>query len=636
MRNIIIGTAGHVDHGKTEIVKALTGTNTDRLAEEKERGISIVLGFAPLDLGKGVNAGIVDVPGHEKFVKNMVSGAVGVDLALIVVAADEGVMPQTVEHFEVLRLLGVEAAVIAITKIDIADPEIAEIVESDVKALLKGTPLEGSPFIRTSSVTGEGIEELKDLLLLQSAKIKARHGYRYFRMPVDRVFTRTGIGTIVTGTTWGGEVRKGDELVIEPGETKVRVRDVQNFDRALGKADAGTRTALALHGVKTDGISTGSQIFSPGIARQSSIIDAVLEISGIKGSKIENRQRVRFHHAAGETLARVILLDREALNAKEKGFVQLRMESPVAAIGGDRFVLRRYSPMRVLAGGRIIDPVAPKSKRFNKRHLSFLDSVSGGSVEEVILAVAERSGEAGTTEKELRIFGLSEEEIKTGTGSLLAGEKAVLIQERVVSAEIILKAKERLRDTLSRHTAENPLIWGMDREQARAASAISEGPLFDHILREESSDGVIFFKGGKIRTGGDLIDLSDDDRQRLGSLEVSIEKAGLKFPSTADLVSETGDRVKLDRYLHILQDDGKIVKLGQERFVSVTVMEGLLKRLESMFAEGRSISIGDFKAAFGLSRKHAVPLLEYLDNEGITVRKGDLRIAGPRLGGGAR
>lgn len=310
MQNIIIGTAGHVDHGKTEIVRALTGLSTDRLDEEKERGISIVLGFAPLALGEGISAGIVDVPGHEKFVKNMVSGAVGVDLALIVVAADEGVMPQTIEHFEVLRLLGVETAVIAITKIDIADPEIADIVESDVRELLKGTFFEDSPFIRTSAVTGEGIEELKKLLFEQAGNVRTKPDYEYFRMPVDRVFTRTGIGTIVTGTTWRGEVSRGDELIIEPGAAKVRVRDVQNFDKVLGKAQAGTRTALALHGVKTDAVFTGSQIFSPGVAERSSMVDSLLEISGIKGSHIKNRQRVRFHHAAGEILARVILLDK--------------------------------------------------------------------------------------------------------------------------------------------------------------------------------------------------------------------------------------------------------------------------------------------------------------------------------------
>lgn len=312
------------------------------------------------------------------------------------------------------------------------------------------------------------------------------------------------------------------------------------------------------------------------------------------------------------------------------------MESPVAAIGGDRFVLRRYSPMRILAGGKILDPVAAKAKRFRKDLVSFLHSVSEGSAVDIILAVAERSGERGATRKELRLFGLPSEDIEKGITALLGDKKAVLIQGKIISTGILGRAKEKLCGILSRYSDENPLIWGMDREQARAAAGLSEGPIFEYILKEGSSEGVIFFRGGKIRTGGDLIDFSDDDRLKLDSLNSVIEKAGLRFPSAAELLSETGDDVILERYLHILQEDGKVTKLGQERYVSKTVIEGLLKRLEEIFEKNQSISIGDFKDAFELSRKYAVPLLEYLDNEGITVRKGDLRVAGPRLGGGIR
>ncbi|MBN2070710.1 MAG: selenocysteine-specific translation elongation factor [Candidatus Krumholzibacteriota bacterium] len=632
MRNVIIGTAGHVDHGKTEIVRALTGRNTDRLEEEKKRGISIVLGFAPLDLGEGIRAGIVDVPGHERFVKNMVSGAVGVDLALIVVAADEGVMPQTIEHFEVLRLLGVEAGVIAITKADIADPEIMEIVESDVRELLKGTPLEDSQIIRTSSVTGEGIAGLKKLLLEKSLEVVVRPGGDYFRMPVDRVFTRPGIGTIVTGTTWRGEVGKGDELVIEPGAKKVRVRDVHNFEEVLGRAGAGTRTALALHGVKTGEVDTGDQIFSPGIAVNSGMIDAHIEISRIKGSRLQNRQRVRFHHAAGEILARVILLDREELGAGEEGLVQLRLERPTVAIGADRFVLRRYSPMRILAGGRILDPVAPKAKRFQEGHITFLNALSGGSPHDLVMAVVERSDGEGVAAGELGIFGLSDEAVGVTVASLIAGGGIISVQDRLISAGVVRKAKERLLDLLDLHNAENPLVWGVDREQARKEAGFGKGPLFEYILRESGDEGVIFFRGGRIRTGSDLIELTGEDTEMLGRLFSSIEKARLRFPSAADLLPLAGDRIVLERYMHILQEEGKVIKLGGDRFVSRAVVGDLLGRLDSIFEKNESLSIGDFKEFFDLSRKYAVPLLEYLDNEGITVRKGDSRVAGPRLG----
>ncbi|HSG27518.1 MAG TPA: selenocysteine-specific translation elongation factor, partial [Candidatus Krumholzibacterium sp.] len=273
MKHLIIGTAGHVDHGKTEIVRALTGRNTDRLDEERQRGISIVLGFAPLDLGGGLTAGLVDVPGHERFVKNMVSGATGVDLALIVVAADEGVMPQTIEHFEVLRLLGIDSAVIAVTKTDLVDAETAGIVESEVSDLLKGTPLEKAPIVRTSSVTGEGIEALRTLLRQKAGETAVTREKGFFRLPIDRVFTSSGIGTVVTGTAWSGSVRKGDELVVEPGGRKVRIRDVQSFDTVLDTGEAGMRTALALHGVKPGDLVPGMQVISPGIASESSMMD---------------------------------------------------------------------------------------------------------------------------------------------------------------------------------------------------------------------------------------------------------------------------------------------------------------------------------------------------------------------------
>ncbi|MDD3642360.1 MAG: selenocysteine-specific translation elongation factor, partial [Candidatus Krumholzibacteria bacterium] len=304
VKHIIIGTAGHVDHGKTEIVRALTGFETDRLAEEKARGISIVLGFAPIDLGPGIEAGVVDVPGHERFVKNMVSGAVGVDVALIVVAADEGVMPQTEEHFEVLRLLGVSSGVIAVTKADLVDAETAEIVESEVADMLRGTPLEGAPFVRTSTVTGQGIVELREALSRTVRSAASRAAGEFFRMPVDRVFTRSGIGTIVTGTTWSGSARTGDELVLEPAGVRVRVREVQSFEHDIDASSAGMRTAVALHGIKVEDIATGDQLIAPGALPVSSILDVRLEMSRLPGSRLRSRQRIRFHHAAAEILGR--------------------------------------------------------------------------------------------------------------------------------------------------------------------------------------------------------------------------------------------------------------------------------------------------------------------------------------------
>ena len=361
MSNLIIGTAGHVDHGKTEIVRALTGKDTDRLAEEKQRGISIVLGFAPLDLGDGLTAGLVDVPGHERFVKNMVSGAVGVDLALMVIAADEGVMPQTREHFEVLRLLGVTKGVIAVSKIDLVDDEMADLVESEVRDLVKGTGLEKSPVVRTSALTGEGIDELRLALRGQAETVQEKGRIDIFRMPVDRAFTRSGIGTIVTGSIWSGEVRKGDVLLLEPGGGKVRVREVQSFDMELESAGSGQRAAIALHGVRVDEIGIGDQLVTPDELARTSMIDATVEMSGLEGSRLKNRQRIRLHHAAGEILARAVLLDSEEMDAGSSGLIQFRLEKKTVARLGDRFVLRSYSPMRVIGGGKVLDPPTRQS-----------------------------------------------------------------------------------------------------------------------------------------------------------------------------------------------------------------------------------------------------------------------------------
>lgn len=621
-----------MDHGKTELVKALTGRNTDRLDEERDRGISIVLGFAPLDLGEGITAGIVDVPGHERFVKNMVSGAVGVDLALIVIAVDEGVMPQTVEHFEVLRLLGVETGVIAITKMDISDPDIAEIVESEVLDLLKDTPLENSPFVRTSAITGEGIDELKKALREQAEKIRRKSAGEFFRMPVDRVFTRAGIGTIVTGTTWQGEVHKGDELVVEPGGGKVRVRDIHNFEAVLGKAEAGMRTALALHGVKTSEVETGSQLFSPGIVQPSSMLDAVLEISSIKGSRIRNRQRVRFHHAAAEILARVILLDREELLAGEKGFVQLRMERPAVAVGGDRFVLRTYSPMRILAGGKILDPMARKAKRFEKELVATLKALSLGSVGDTVMALVNRAGEAGVSKKILRIFGLSSDDIEKEKEILEKDGRVITVQGQLISSAALEKAEARLYDVLKRFAGENPLVWGVDREQARMESGLEEAVVFDYLLKKGGEDGKLFFKGGRVRMGSAHMKMSEKDMTRLDAIEKKINEAGLRFVGSNDLLAEAGDRKMLVKYLHILQENGKVIKLGQDGFAGSAVIDEMIGRLREMLSGGNSLSIGDFKESFGLSRKYAVPLLEFLDDSGLTVRRGDSRVAGPEFG----
>ncbi len=631
MHNLIIGTAGHVDHGKTELVKALTGKDTDRLSEEKERGISIVLGFAPIDLGEGITAGIVDVPGHERFVKNMVSGAVGVDLALMVVAADEGVMPQTREHFEVLKLLGIENCIIAITKTDLVDGETVDVVKSEVADLLEGSPLEGSPFVRTSAVTGEGIEELRGLLAYGAAAVAAKREEGFFRIPVDRVFSKPGIGTIVTGTTWSGRVKKGDELVVEPGGKKVRVREVHSFDRETGEAGAGMRTALALHGVRVGEVSTGSQVVTPGVLERSSMLDLSLEVSMLPGSRIKNRQRVRFHHAAGELLGRVVLLDREELGEGERGFVQLRLEEPAFAVGGDRFVLRRYSPMRVLAGGKILDPAAARKRRFDGEALSLLGRLEEGSDREKVLALADSAGTEGLPEKRPLLYGVRETEREVA--ALEEEKKVFRLGGRIYSAEELVKFERKIFGLLDSFQSGENLIWGMDRVEPRVKPGAGGGQLFDHVLGTGEREGRLFFRGARVRAGSGEIELSAEESKVLERLEERIRSAGLEFLSKGELGGEVPDEKSLVRYLHILQEKGSIRRISGDLFLSGEAFDILLQRTGEILAEKESMSIGEFKDATGLSRKYAVPLLEFLDMEGYTSRRGDARVAGPKLPG---
>jgi selenocysteine-specific elongation factor len=633
VRNLIIGTSGHVDHGKTEIVKALTGRDTDRLKEEKERGISIVLGFAPLDLGDGVVAGVVDVPGHERFVKTMVSGAVGVDLALLVVAADEGVMPQTEEHFEVLRLLGVKGAVIAITKIDLADEELIGLVEAEIRDLVKGSAFENAPVIRTSAVTGAGLAELKATLKAQALALKERESSDFFRLPVDRVWTKSGIGTIVTGTAWSGEVRKGAELVLEPGGRSVRVREVQSFEHSLEAAGAGMRTALALHGVRVSEVESGMQLLSPGVLEASNMINAFVEVSRLAGGAIKSRQRFRFHHAASEILARAVILEGEAISPGSGGYVQLRLESPAVARRGDRFILRTYSPQHVVGGGRVIDPNPVKlTAHTAPSALGRLRALDAGSAEDVVVACAAGGGVRGFPLGGLLRYGLSRREIDAARPALASDGRLLELEERLFASSVVEEAERALGALVETMSAENKLLWGADREELKGSSGLGEGPLFDFLMDKGAKEGKLFFKGGRVRAGSGERELSAEDTKALAALEARVAEAGYGFAAKADLLPVVRDEKRLVSYLHMLADRGSVVRISPDAFMSAARYRELVEKTKERLLSGGAVTVGDFKEMFGFSRKFAVPILEHLDREGYTRREGDARKAGPKLG----
>ncbi len=630
MGDIILGTAGHVDHGKTEIIKALTGRDTDRLREEKERGISIVLGFAPLYLDEEVVAGVVDVPGHEKFVRNMVSGATGVDIALMVVAADEGVMPQTVEHFEVIKLLGIDSVIFAISKMDLVDDDTADIVESELADMMEGTVMEGAPVVRVSPVTGQGIRELRARLAEMVAGLKGRKESDIFRLPVDRVFTRKGVGTIVTGTAWSGEVKEGDQLVLHPAGREVRVRGVQKFDRSLKRATAGMRTALSLKGVNKGGVSTGDQLVTPGSLEATGMIDAVVKGGRLCGGGLKNRQRIRFHHASGEIMSRLVLLDRERIEPDRSGMVQLRLEKPTVARGGDRFILRTYSPMRVVGGGIVLDPNPGKARRFREERLEFLNAIREGGWKEKVIAVSSRSGGEGITGADLVRFGFAGQEMEGVVDELSQEGKVVIIGERILAAGVLEKLEERINEILKDFQKNNKLIWGMDLEELKEKLGGGSEGVVDYLIKGGKGSRY-YLKGGMVRVGSGERELAAEDRRILEVLMGRIEKNGYKFSDIRELEQLAGENRDAGLYLHILQEKGLVSRVGGEEYIGSKRMEGIVSWLRKKLFPDGEITIGDFKEEFDLSRKYAVPLLEYLDGEGYTRREGNVRVAGSRL-----
>ncbi len=633
MKNVIIGTAGHVDHGKTEIVKALTGRDTDRLSEEKSRGISIVLGFAPLDIGEGVRVGIVDVPGHEKFVKNMVSGAVGVDLFILVVAADEGVMPQTTEHFEVLRLLGVKSGVVVVSKADLVQPDLAEVVESEVKDLLAGTSLEQVPVVRASSVTGAGMGRLKEVLadLCRSASLRKDSGI--FRIPVDRIFSKAGIGTIITGTTWSGKVAVGDEVVLEPEGRRLRVREIQSFESSLEESESGMRIALALHGAKKGDISIGDQLLTPGRLDKTGMLDVFVEVSLLPGSAISPRQRLRFHHAAGEIMCRAVPVGSQKLERGQSGYLQLRLEKPTVAMAGDKFVLRAYSPMRVVAGGRVLDPAPAKLRKREEGREEQLRILNEAGEERRLESLVERSGCKGMTPLELVKYGFRESSLDEVIGRLVNQGRLIRVNKVLVSAGIISTKEEEMLHLLDRFGDEKSLIWGMEREELRARLGLKQGPVFDYLVDRGSRDGTIFLKKGLVRSGSEERELSAEDIVSLERVEKLLKDSGFEFSAEEEIAREVGDAEKTSRYLHILQERGAVTRIKEGRYLHSESMNEILSGVASALNQAGELTIGRFKKDFGFSRKFAVPVLEYLDSRGYTRREGNIRVAGPKLEG---
>jgi selenocysteine-specific elongation factor len=621
-RHAILGTAGHIDHGKTELVRALTGVDTDRLREEKERGISIELGFARLDLPSGATLGIVDVPGHERFVKTMLAGAGGIDIALLVIAADEGVMPQTREHLDIIDLLGIGHGVVAITKADLVSEEDVEFAAEEASELLEGTALESAPVVPVSSITGEGLDRLRAVLDKATASVVERSSTGPARLPVDRVFTLEGHGTIVTGTLWSGSVSPGDTLELYPEGRSVRVRSVQVHDNAVERAEAGQRTALGLAGVPRGSVGRGDTLGSPGGLAVATMLDARLRLVP-SARTIENRTRVHFHLGTTEALARIVLLESEMLKGGEDALVQLRLESPVVAERGDLFVLRSYSPVTTIGGGRVIDPSPERHKRLRDEVIESIHVIESGSPEDVLLKRVEDAGYAGLSEKDV---GEGPEQAAM-TGALERGD-ILRVAGRLLTPGNVHELHSRILETLDASQRRTPLEWGMSSEELRGRVARGlDRALLDAALGELEAGDAVHRRGDLVRAGSPDVRLTPSQRAVAEGIVARLRDAGASPPDVDEMKAGLNDP-DFDGVLKLLAAEGRIIRLTTSLYVDVNVMDDVRRAVVGRLDEAGEISVPEFKDLVGVTRKHAIPLLEFLDREGTTMRAGNVRRRG--------
>ena len=635
MKHVIIGTAGHVDHGKTLLVKALTGIDTDRLVEEKKRGITIELGFAHLDFDDGTQAGIVDVPGHEKFIKNMLAGAGGIDLAMLVVAADEGFMPQTVEHLGILSLLGIQDGLVVITKCDMADPEWVEMVKEDVRTHVEGTFLEGKPVFTVSAYTGQGIPELRQALKELVQKAAEKNMRTPFRLPIDRVFSVDGFGTVVTGTLIEGSVSNGDMAEILPGGVQARVRNLQVHDRDVETAYAGQRVAINLAGVKKADLGRGDVIARPGSVRTSLMLDARLQ--NLKNSQrtILSGSQVHLYHGSAVRLCKVVLLDRDALQPGESCYAQLRLTEEIAAKRGDRFVIRFYSPLETIGGGVVLDDLPRRHKRGDQAVLEALAiRESGSEDDQLVQLVAEHGHSLPTLEKLAAPQNLDREELGRSLEELTSAGKVLQpLPGRYLAASVFDAIWDSCRGLLEQYHRQNPLHAGMKVAELRQKLLKNtDQAVADAILAALAREGKIKAVADRYALADFAVHLTKRQSAIREKLLQTYRKAGLEVPGLDEVIAsfppaEQGD---CRQVVESLVSGGGLVMLTPQLCLHSQVYAQVCDKTRDFMAEHQELTLAEFRDLLGTSRKYALAVLEYYDKNKILKKDGDVR----RLGTG--
>ena len=628
-KHVIVGTAGHIDHGKSTLVEALTGTHPDRLEEEKQRGITIDLGFAFLNLG-GVQIGFVDVPGHERFVRNMLAGASGIDLVLFVIAAEESIKPQTREHFDICRLLGIPRGLIAITKSDLVDSDVLGLVRLEIEEFVRGSFLEGAPIVPVSARTADGMDAVREGLRRVAGEVPAKDSARHFRLPIDRSFAMKGFGTVVTGTLVSGAVKVEDEVELYPSRQRVRVRGLHSGGKSIQRAVAGQRTAVNLAGIDHTEISRGMVLAAPGIFEPTKKLDARVELLA-SARPLKNRARVHFHQGTADTAAEVLLLGVGTLMPGESAFAQLRLEDEILVLPGDRFILRQFSPVETIGGGSVIDARAPRHRRDDPAVVPFLAILERGTNEEILGALAETSPRGLGLYEILARTAWTESEIRHVARKLTASQSLRILSEdplALASAHTVAKCATAMRQAVEAFHAANPLLPGIPKQDLRGRAGNPRAELFEAALDDLLKQRVLTVAGDLVQRAGREIALSPDEARAKDLIAQEFERAGLTVPSFAAVLEKLPvEPPRAQRILQILLREKVLIKVADD----LVFHHSAVKRLRELLAKfskerGNKLPVPAFKELTGVTRKYAIPLLEYLDREHVTRRVGDERV----------
>ncbi len=631
MENIILGTAGHIDHGKTSLVKALTGIETDRLKEEKERGITIELGFASLDLPNGQHIGIVDMPGHEKFVKNMVAGSSGIDVVTMVIAADEGVMPQTREHMEICNLMGIRDGMIALTKTDLVDEDLLELAMDDINDFVQGTFLEDKPVIPVSSATGQGLEEFTKTLEKICTTLPERKYSSIFRLPVDRVFSMKGFGTVITGTLISGQISVGEDIMVYPKRITSKVRGIQVHSSGVESAGAGTRTAINFQGLDKESVFRGDVLSTPATLIESYMVDANFTYLKSNAKPAKARTRVRFHSGTSEILGYMVLLDREELLPGDEAPVQFRLESPVCCIKDDRYVIRSYSPVRTIGGGAILNPASQKHKLQDPKVIQGLNDLLTEDHEKTISFFLSLKGFTGLSLTELRVMtNIPDKKLAGALQKMMARQEIIQTdkeKQRYVHGEVFSSFREKVIEKLSAYHEANPLKEGMPTQELKSKFQYVDDVRFFNILfnRLEKEKAIVQDKN-LIKLAGFEVALQVDQHEIKEKMLKVYRASGLTPPFFRSICADMElDQKTAKDVLQMLIDEKAVVKTKDDLFFDAAAINDLESKLIDFLKANEKITTPEFKDMTGISRKFVIPLIEYFDSIHLTIRVGDHR-----------